>query len=104
MMEGEGTLTKRGLILVFLVCFAVVAAWIVLEGSSNAVAGQKGKYAVKCEDIRGGQCKQACAESDKKINRIEIAEGDQKGIIANTDCSSYGKDYICCVEKDKIKK
>jgi hypothetical protein len=103
-MKGEAMVTKRNLILVFLICFALVSSLPVLEGASKAVAGQKGKYAVKCEDIRGGQCKQACAESEKRINRIKIAEGDQKGIIAVTDCSSYGKDYICCVEKDKIKK
>ncbi len=96
--------TKRNLFLVFLICLALVSSWLVLERTAEAVKGQKVKYGVKCEDIRGGQCKQACAESDKRIYRIEIAEGDQKGIIADTDCSSYGKDSMCCVEKDKIAK
>ncbi len=96
--------TKRNLMLALFVGFALVASWMVLEIGSDAVAGQKVKYGVKCEDIIGGQCKQACAETDKRVYRIEIAEGEQKGIIADTDCSSFGKDYICCVEKDKIKK
>jgi hypothetical protein len=74
------------------------------EVGSKAVGGQKRKYIVKCEDISGGQCRKECSESDKMIKRIQIAEGEQKGIIADTDCSSFGKDYICCVEKDKIKK
>jgi hypothetical protein len=75
-----------------------------IEGGSKAVRGHKRKYIVKCEDISGGQCKKECSESDKRIKGIQIAEGEQKGIIADTDCSSLGKDYIFCVEKDKIKK
>jgi hypothetical protein len=103
MMAGEAVGTKRNLIFVLLICFLAVSSWLVWKGDPDAVAGQKGKYVVKCEDIRGGQCKRDCSENDKRINQIQIAEGEQKGIKADTDCSSYGKDYICCVEKDKIK-
>jgi len=66
-------------------------------------AGQKGKYLVNCEDISGGQCKKECSEGEKAVKKIEIGEGDQKGIIAGVDCSSAGKGFVCCVEKKKIK-
>ena len=70
---------------------------------SLAFAGQGEKYSLKCEDISGGQCKKACMESDTKVKKVEIMEGEKKGTIADADCSTYGKDYSCCVEKDKIK-
>jgi hypothetical protein len=71
---------------------------------SLALAGQGEKYSLKCEDISGGQCKKACAESDTKVKQVEIMEGEKKGTIADVDCSANGKGYVCCVEKDKIKK
>ena len=70
---------------------------------SLAFAGQGEKYSLKCEDISGGQCKQACAESDTKVKRVEIMEGEKKGTTADVDCSASGKDYVCCVAKEKIK-
>ena len=71
---------------------------------SLVFAAQKGKYSIKCEDISGGQCKKACAESDTRVKQVEIMEGDKQGTIADADCSAYGKDSLCCVEKEKIKK
>lgn len=71
---------------------------------SLSFAGQGEKYSLKCEDISGGQCKKACAESDTKVRQVEIMEGEKKGTIADVDCSASGKDNSCCVEKEKIKK
>ncbi|MBP1699161.1 MAG: hypothetical protein H6Q41_4349 [Deltaproteobacteria bacterium] len=77
--------------------------FVLLLLPSLVFAGQGEKYSLKCEDISGGQCKKACAESDTKVKRVEIMEGEKKGTIADVDCSTYGKDYSCCVEKGKIK-
>ena len=71
---------------------------------SLAFAAQKEKYSLNCEDISGGQCKKACAESDTKVKQVEIMEGEKQGTIADVDCSTYGKDYSCCVDNGKIKK
>jgi hypothetical protein len=30
--------------------------------------------------------------------------GERKGTIADVDCKEHGKDYLCCVEKDKLMK
>ena len=68
-----------------------------------AFAEKTAKYLVKCEDISGGQCKKECSEGEKSIKKIEIAEGEQKGIVADVDCSNSGKGFVCCVEKKKIK-
>lgn len=69
-----------------------------------AFAGEGEKYSLKCEDISGGQCKKACAESDTKVKKVEIMEGEKKGTVADIDCSASGKEYVCCVENAKIKK
>ena len=71
---------------------------------SLTFAGQGENFSLKCEDISGGQCKKACVESDTKVKRVEIMEGEKKGTVADKDCSASGKDYVCCVEKEKIKK
>jgi len=71
---------------------------------SLALAVEGGKYSLKCEDISGGQCKKACAESDTKVKQVEIMEGEKKGTVADMDCSTHGKDHVCCVETGKIKK
>jgi hypothetical protein len=68
-----------------------------------ALAGKTAKYLVTCEDISGGQCKKECSEGEKEIKKIEIGEGEQKGIVADVDCSNSGKGFVCCVEKTKIK-
>jgi len=70
---------------------------------SLTFAGQGEKYSLKCEDISGGHCKKACAENDTKVKQVEIMEGERKGTIAEVDCSAYGKDSHCCVEKEKIR-
>ena len=68
-----------------------------------ALAGKTAKYLVTCEAISGGQCKKECSEGDKAIKQIEIAEGEQKGEVADVDCSTSGKGFVCCVEKKMIK-
>ncbi|MGE5239947.1 MAG: hypothetical protein ACM3ON_14225 [Chloroflexota bacterium] len=70
---------------------------------SLVFAAQKGKYAVKCEDISGGECKKECSADEKKIKQIQISEGEQGGKVAVVDCSESGKEFVCCVEKKKIK-
>jgi hypothetical protein len=67
-------------------------------------AGQKAQYSLNCEYISGGQCKKACSDSDTKVMQVEIMGGEKQGSIADVDCSKYGKEFKCCVDKEKIKK
>jgi hypothetical protein len=69
-----------------------------------ALAAGKEKYSLKCELIAGGHCKKTCAESDVKLKQVEAMGGEKKGIIADVVCNEQGKDYLCCVEKDKLMK
>jgi hypothetical protein len=69
-----------------------------------ASAGQKAQYSLDCENISGGQCKKVCSDSDQRVRQVEIMGGEQKGSIADVDCSKYGKEFKCCVDKEKIKK
>jgi hypothetical protein len=71
--------------------------------AGKAAKGKTAKYLVTCEAISGGQCKKECSTGEKAIRQIEIAEGDQKGEVADLDCSTSGKDFVCCVEKKDIK-
>ncbi len=85
------------LILVALVLIPTVAL------AGNTTKGRTAKYLVTCEVISGGQCKKECSQGEKAIKQIEIAEGEQKGEVADVDCSTSGKDFVCCVEKKEIK-
>ena len=69
-----------------------------------ALAAEKEKYSLKCELISGGHCKKTCSESDVKLKQVEAMGGERKGAIADVFCNEYGKDYLCCVEKDKLMK
>ena len=69
-----------------------------------AFAAEKEKYSLKCELISGGHCKQTCSENDVKVKQVEAMGGEKKGTIADVDCKEQGKDYLCCVEKDKLMK
>jgi hypothetical protein len=69
-----------------------------------ALAGEKEKYSFKCELISGGHCKKTCSEGDVKLKQVEAMGGERKGTIADVVCNESGKDYICCVEKDKLMK
>jgi hypothetical protein len=69
-----------------------------------AWAAEKEKYSLKCELISGGHCKKTCPESDVKLRQVEALGGERKGTIADVVCNEYGKDYLCCVEKDKLMK
>jgi hypothetical protein len=69
-----------------------------------AFAGQKAQYSLNCEDISGGQCKKTCSDSDTRVRQVEIMSGEKQGAIADVDCSKNGKEFKCCVDKEKIKK
>jgi hypothetical protein len=69
-----------------------------------ALAAEKDKYSLKCELISGGHCKKTCSESDVKIKQVQSMGGEKKGVIADVVCNEYGKNYLCCVEKDKLMK
>jgi len=65
---------------------------------------QKEVYLIKCEAVKGGQCKTECAKTDRKVEHVQIMEGDEKGALADLDCSESGKDLKCCIDKGQIKK
>jgi len=67
-------------------------------------AGQEAQYSLNCEYISGGHCKKACSDSDTRVRQVEIMGGEKQGSIADVDCSMYGKEFTCCVDKEKIKK
>jgi len=69
-----------------------------------ALAAEKAEYSLKCEYISGGYCKKTCSESDIKVKQVEAMGGEREGTIADLDCTEHGKDYLCCVEKDKLMK
>jgi len=69
-----------------------------------ALAVEKVEYTLKCEYISGGHCKKACSESDVRVKQVEAMEGEKKGVIADVECDEQGKGYLCCVEKDKLRK
>ena len=71
--------------------------------AEKTAKGKTAKYLVTCEAISGGQCKKECSEGEKAIKQIEIGEGEQKGEVADVDCSTSGKGFVCCVEKKAIK-
>ncbi len=71
--------------------------------AGKTTKGKTAKYLVTCEAISGGQCKKECSEGEKAIKQIEIGEGEQKGEVADVDCSTSGKGFVCCVEKKAIK-
>jgi len=68
-----------------------------------ALAAEKAEYSLKCDYISGGHCKKSCSESDVKVKQVEAMGGERQGTIADVDCTEHGKDYLCCVEKDKLK-
>lgn len=66
------------------------------------LAAEEAEYSLKCEYISGGQCKKTCSESDVKVRQVEAMGGEKMGTIADVDCNEHGKDYVCCVEKNKL--
>jgi len=69
-----------------------------------ALATEKAEYSLKCEYISGGHCKKTCSESDVRVKQVEAMGGERQGTIADVECDEHGKDYLCCVEKDKLMK
>ncbi len=69
-----------------------------------AFAAQEAQYTLNCEYISGGQCKKACSDSDTRVRQVEILGGEKQGSIADLNCSMYGKEFMCCVDKAKITK
>ncbi|MGO9611429.1 MAG: hypothetical protein ACLPX5_00120 [Dissulfurispiraceae bacterium] len=67
-------------------------------------AEPKEVYLIKCEAVKGGQCKMECAKTDRKVEHVTIMEGEEKGAFADLDCTESGKDMKCCVDKAELKK
>ena len=87
----------------YLIIILALVLMPTLALAGKTAKGKTAKYLVTCEAISGGQCKKECSESEKAIKQIEIAEGEQKGEVADVDCSNSGKGFVCCVEKKMIK-
>ena len=69
-----------------------------------AFAAQEAQYSLDCEYISGGQCKKTFSKSDTRIRQVEIMGGEKQGSIADVECSKHGKEFKCCVDKEKITK
>jgi hypothetical protein len=70
---------------------------------SLVFAAQEAQYTLDCELISGAQCKAKCSESDVMVRQVEIMGGEKQGSVADLDCSKYGKEFKCCVDKSKMK-
>ena len=69
-----------------------------------AFAGQEAQYTLNCERILGGQCKKTCSATDARVRQVEIISGEKQGSVVDLDCSEHGKEFKCCVEKEKMTK
>jgi hypothetical protein len=66
-------------------------------------AAEEAQYTLNCELISGAQCKEKCSESEVLVRQVEALGGEKQGSTADLDCSKYGKNFKCCVDKSKMK-
>lgn len=65
-------------------------------------AAEEAQYTLNCELISGAKCKEKCSGNDVWVRQVEAMGGVKQGTIADADCSKYGKEFKCCVDKAKI--